>query len=415
MADFQPVLLTNSGKDILARCLSGEQLIYKRVALGDGQINTYDEAEVRTSLINELYSTPVYELSFVGDGQANLKYIFTNSGMTEDCYIREIGVYVQDLDNSDNEVLYAVAYATTIPEHYSASMPVLLKRTINMQIGNATNVTAVFGSIADELVDFTYHIENTIDAHGKNNPGGVAGLDSSGKIYEYQLPLSHSVNAANGVAGLDDDKKINPLQLPVSTIDDKGIVELATVAESEIGTSTTRAVTPEGLKAAINNMPSVSIPTASSSNKGIIEIATHDELMAGYDAFKAVSAEGLTYLLDNRPADSSVTGWGSWKNPVYLDEWTDITTEGFRLCQYRKSNDGDNIQITGFVHAKLSTSLYCFNLPSGYRPTASTYDKAQCSFNSDSRSLVVKSDGNVGVVDFKQDGLYGLNAIIPIT
>lgn len=66
----------------------------------------------------------------------------------------------------------------------------------------------------------------------------------------------------------------------------KGIVELATAAEVQTGTDTTRAITPAGL---------VSL-TASATRSGLIELATNAEVQAGADTVRAVTPAGLASL-----------------------------------------------------------------------------------------------------------------------
>ena len=63
-----------------------------------------------------------------------------------------------------------------------------------------------------------------------------------------------------------------------------GIVELATPAETQSGTDTTRAVTPAGLISR----------TATDSRTGVVELATSAETQAGTDATRAVTPSGLT-------------------------------------------------------------------------------------------------------------------------
>ncbi len=170
MSDFSLVLLTTAGRNVRARCELGEQLVYKRVAVGSGQINTDSEAMARTSLVNELHSVPIYDLEFLGDGIASLKFAFANSGVTDAFYLREIGIYVQDLDNPSSEVLYAITYAATIPDHIPAESfaPVVIKRTLNIYIGNAANVTAVFGNLEIIGVKVLKHFTASVDANGNS-------------------------------------------------------------------------------------------------------------------------------------------------------------------------------------------------------------------------------------------------------
>ncbi|MBW6491863.1 MAG: hypothetical protein K0B15_11795 [Lentimicrobium sp.] len=71
----------------------------------------------------------------------------------------------------------------------------------------------------------------------------------------------------------------------------KGIVELATNAETLTGTDNTRAVHPQGLKHTLDNRP------ATETGTGLIELATQAEVNAGTDAVRAVTPATLKTLL----------------------------------------------------------------------------------------------------------------------
>ncbi len=71
----------------------------------------------------------------------------------------------------------------------------------------------------------------------------------------------------------------------------KGIVELATGAESLTGTDNTRAVHPAGLKHTLDNRP------ATETGTGLIELATQAEATAGTDAVRAITPATLRGVL----------------------------------------------------------------------------------------------------------------------
>ncbi len=86
--------------------------------------------------------------------------------------------------------------------------------------------------------------------------------------------------------------------LPSATTETQGIVELATDAEVQTGTDTSRAVTPKGLASR----------TATESRSGIAEISTQTEVEAGTDDSRIVSPKKLKALLDGRTATEDKTG-----------------------------------------------------------------------------------------------------------
>jgi hypothetical protein len=80
----------------------------------------------------------------------------------------------------------------------------------------------------------------------------------------------------------------------------KGIVELATNAETITGSDTVRAVTPAGLAAASTTL----VPDASTTVKGRVELATDAETITGTDTVRAITPSNLTA----RVASTTATG-----------------------------------------------------------------------------------------------------------
>jgi hypothetical protein len=72
----------------------------------------------------------------------------------------------------------------------------------------------------------------------------------------------------------------------------KGKVELATTAETTTGTDTIRATTPAGVKAAIDAATNT-VPDATESVKGKVELATSAETVTGTDTVRAAHPAGV--------------------------------------------------------------------------------------------------------------------------
>ncbi len=93
---------------------------------------------------------------------------------------------------------------------------------------------------------------------------------------------------------------------PDATTTVKGIVELATTAESQTGTDTTRASTPSGVNAAVLTI--LAANPATTSKAGIVELATNAETTTGTDAVRAVTPAGLAAVIAALPPG----GGGGW-------------------------------------------------------------------------------------------------------
>ena len=99
-----------------------------------------------------------------------------------------------------------------------------------------------------------------------NATSGDAQILNKPTIPAVQVPADW--NATSGVSRIRNKPRI-PSTVPDATTSRKGKVELATIAEARTGTSTTKAVTPAGLKSAVTGISLQSIRTSSVSITGI--------------------------------------------------------------------------------------------------------------------------------------------------
>ena len=105
---------------------------------------------------------------------------------------------------------------------------------------------------------------------------------------------------AEAQAGTSNSVVLTPgrLQDVTATATRKGVVELATDAEAQTGTDTARALTPANLQAV----------TATETRKGVIELATTAEVTAATDTSRAVVPATLKTYVDTRAGTTSNLG-----------------------------------------------------------------------------------------------------------
>ena len=124
---------------------------------------------------------------------------------------------------------------------------------------------------------------------------------------------SFSANATNIAKLVSEDVWTNSdtgqvlgtgASLPISSTTTKGIIELATTIEATTGTDTSRATTPEGVKAAISAIPAV--PDATEDQKGVIQLATSYDILDGLGADTVVNPKDLKYTQDLLPYPTRV-------------------------------------------------------------------------------------------------------------
>ena len=165
MANFEGTILTRKGYNLIAKALTGATIEFTKVQLGDGIWDDSVNPEQLTALVSPKLDLPIQELKKVGDGTARLRFVLTNTGLSEGFFIREIGIFANDPD--EGEILYAVTYAKNadfIPADGVTKIEDITD--IYTVISNAQNVTAV---ISDTVVlatkeDITRHNEDS-NAH----------------------------------------------------------------------------------------------------------------------------------------------------------------------------------------------------------------------------------------------------------
>jgi hypothetical protein len=113
---------------------------------------------------------------------------------------------------------------------------------------------------------------------------------------------------AEVIGGLDAERAVTPAGLDAwaeanpATETDRGLIELATDAEVIGGTDTERVVTPSGLDAWASANP------ATEADRGLIELASDAEVIAGTDTERAVTPSSLDAWTGANPATEADRG-----------------------------------------------------------------------------------------------------------
>ena len=180
MADFNGTILTDKGRNLLAKALTGTELKFTKVSLGDGVWNESVNPESLTGLVSKKMDLAINALEVTGDGTARLRFVLTNTGLSEGFFTREIGIYANDPD--EGEILYAVTYSKN-PDFIPADGVVKIENVTDIYtvVSNAQNVEAV---ISDTVVIATKDDVNALKtdlesgnitvstANNANNLGG---------------------------------------------------------------------------------------------------------------------------------------------------------------------------------------------------------------------------------------------------
>src|SRR5690349_18863257 len=151
---------------------------------------------------------------------------------------------------------------------------------------------------------------------------------------------------------------------PIITIPDadtttKGLVELATTAETTAGSDSVRAVTPAGLDATLTaNVPG-KVPSASTTVQGKVELATDAEATTGTDTARACTPANVAAVVaaNNTTATTSSSGQG-----VVKLSWSAVSGRAYRI----RSN---GLHLTGGANDEVAARV--FMTTTGVDPTTS--------------------------------------------
>ena len=152
----------------------------------------------------------------------------------------------------------------------------------------------------------------TITAGNGLTGGGV--LSNTGVTITMGTPLGITATSTNVVNATQHSHSVS-----ISSETVQGLVELATEAEAIAGVDKLRAVTPAGVKAAINAAKLV-LPNATTGQRGIIQIATQAIVNTGTDGAQAVTPVTLAGVLT--PVKNSITNLDTKVNNLNFMKYT---------------------------------------------------------------------------------------------
>ena len=187
MAAFPKMTLTNAGQALQTKVLAGATLTFTRIALGDGQLNGQPIAPL-TALISQKATVEVDSVRVVNTSTAQVAGFFSNADISTGFWWRETGVFAQDPDMG--EILYGYTNAGDAGDYIPTVADTRIEKYIycSIAVANADTVNITIPS-SDTYIPMSQ----------KGNAGGVATLDSGGKVPEDQLPdlVAQNVSYAN--------------------------------------------------------------------------------------------------------------------------------------------------------------------------------------------------------------------------
>ena len=107
-ATFGGLVITNSGRTLLAKAQMGKVLKFLRIELGDGQLGTSESMLSLKQLKNKLFDCDIKDKKITQNEILKLTFVLTNQ---EEGYVwREVGIIAEDPDTQE-QILYCYGNA----------------------------------------------------------------------------------------------------------------------------------------------------------------------------------------------------------------------------------------------------------------------------------------------------------------
>ena len=188
MAKFNGFILTEKGRELLAKGLAGETITFTKMAIGDGTSLTSERE--RTELVNQITTLPILNINAKKNGTCEINALLTNKSVTTGFYIKELGIFAHGNDNV--EILYAYNISTSpdfVPP-FSANNVVEIEYVDTIIVDQVANVTAVIDPsityITKKYADENYLVNSRLaEILGLQFGGNIQdiGNKTKGKFY----------------------------------------------------------------------------------------------------------------------------------------------------------------------------------------------------------------------------------------
>lgn len=185
--------LTSAGNVLLLRALEGTALKFTRIQMGNGAAQDIKSA---TALSNPLATLPLTKIT-TGGQYVTLTSTFSNNSITDGFCVTEVGIFAEDPDDAESEILYALGNEAEGTADYVPSKDnriLELEYSIVIFVGEAQDVSAeISESLAyASAAELKSHTENQQNPHNVTKAqiglGNVPNVATNDQTPTYTTP-----------------------------------------------------------------------------------------------------------------------------------------------------------------------------------------------------------------------------------
>ena len=178
MAKFNGFILTEKGRELLAKGLAGEIITFTKMAIGDGTSLTSERE--RTTLVNQITTLPILNINVKRNGTCEINALLTNKSVTTGFYIKELGIFAHGNDNVEILYTYNISTSPDFVTPFSANNVVEIEYVDTIIVDQVANVTAVIDPsityITKKYADENYLVSSRL--------AEILGLEFGGNIQD---------------------------------------------------------------------------------------------------------------------------------------------------------------------------------------------------------------------------------------
>ena len=195
--------LTEAGRNLLAKALSGKTLTFTKAATGNGDLGSRNPYNM-TALVSKKLDLPVTAMRVSAVGTAEITVEINNSNLSTGFFMKEYGLYAKTSDSS-SEVLYAYCNKgneSGYLEAFDGTNPINFTLSLITVIDTAQNITANI-TVSNQYVTAT-SLDAKLEAlfAPSDTPAGFFAWKANDNRRLRPLSLEDTRNALTGISDI---------------------------------------------------------------------------------------------------------------------------------------------------------------------------------------------------------------------